>query len=448
MRHVFWLTVAFAFSPIVCAVAAPIAPPVVEEEAEAPEKVRPPEIRAAIERFEAGDASGAYEQLKTAAAAHDHLPPAHVMLANLYFSSGNAAAGRLALEQAAIESPDDPETYLILGDLLLRERRWTEADTLFARAEPLWEKYTANDDRKRALEARLCSGQAAVAEARGQWDAAATLLARWQGLAPKSSQACQRLGRAYFMLKREKDAFAAFDAAGKLAPNTPPAPISMAMLFQQQGNAAKGEEWIKYALEKAPNDFATQLGAAQWNWESGRLPIADKHAEAALKLKPESLDAQLLAAQADFYQRDFALAEPRLEKLREQSPGNFVATNLLAWTLSDSDDAAKRKRAVELAGLNAEHFPGSAEAVATVGWALHRAGLKKEAVGQLARIKGNASLSRDAAYRVARVMYEANERDKALELLRGALESPGLFASEKEAKEWQTSLTRGGRSGP
>jgi tetratricopeptide (TPR) repeat protein len=448
MRHVFWLTVTFAFAPLTGAFAAPIAPPVVEDAAESPEKERPAEIRSAIEKFEEGDAAGAYEQLKTAAAAHDHLPPPQVMLANLYFSSGNNAAGRLALEQAAVEAPDDPETYLILGDLLLRERRWTEAETLFARAEPLWEKYSANDDRKRALEARLCSGQAAVAEARGSWDDAVKLLARWQELAPKNSQAVQRLGRAYFMLKREKDAFAAFEAAGKLAENAPPAPISMAMLFQQQGNTAKGEEWIKYALEKAPNDFATQLGAAQWNWEAGRLPIADKHAEAALKIQPDSLDAQLLAAQTDYYQHDFALAEPRLEKLREQAPGNFVAANLLAWTLADSDDAAKRKRAVELAGLNAERFPGNAEAVATLGWSLYRAGHAKEAVAQLARIKGNASLSRDAAYRVARVMYEANERDKALELLEGTLKSTGLFAAEKEARDWQTSLTRGGRSGP
>lgn len=424
--------------------AAPIAPPVVEEEAESPERVRPPEIRTAIERFEQGDVAGAYEQLKTAAKAHAHLPPPLVMLANLYFSSGNAAAGRLAIEQAAVESPDDPETYLILGDLLLRERRWTEADAVFARAESLWNSYSANADRKHALEARLCSGQASIAEARGQWDSAVQLLERWRRLAPERAAVQQRLGRTYFMLKREKDAFAAFEAATQLAENSPPAGIAMAMLFLQQGNAAKSEEWIQYALEKDPQGFATQLGVARWNWEAGRLAVAAKHADAALALDPDSLDAQRLVAQAAFYQGDFPLAESRLEKLRERAPGDFTITNLLAWCLGASDDAAKRSRAVELAGLNSERYPDRAEAIATLGWTLARAGHPKEALAQLTRIKANASLSRDAAYRVARVLHDANERDQALELLRGALESPGLFASESEARAWHASLTRDG----
>ncbi len=445
----FSLTIAALIALRACtAVAAPIAPPAAEQEAETPERSRPPEIREAIELFEQGDASSALKQLQSAAAAHSHLPPPRVMLANLYFTSGDVAAGRLALEQAAVESPDDPEAYLILGDLLLRERRWTEAGALFAQGESLWKQYSTNDDRKRSLEARLCSGQATVAEARAQWSDAEKLLGRWLKLDPKSLAAQQRLGRALYMLKREKEAFAAFEAAVRLADTAPPAPIAMAMLFQQQGNAAKAAEWMKFALEKDPQGFATQLGAAQWNWEAGRLDAAAKHAAAAIKLNPDSLDAQLLAAQAAYFRNEQSDAEARLEKLQQQSPGNFVVANLLAWSLSASDDPVKRQRAVELAGLNSERFPDSAEAAATVGYALFRAGHAKEALAQLTRIKANATLSRDAAYRVARVLFESNQRDQAMELLRGALDSSGLFAAEAEARAWRASLAGDEKGGP
>jgi tetratricopeptide (TPR) repeat protein len=296
---VFATCVLHAFS---IAAAAPIQPPTVEDAVEEPERVRPPEIRAAIEQFEQGDAAGAFEKLKTAVVDYPHLPPARVMLANLFFSSGNMAAGRATLEQAAIESPDDPETYLIFGDLLVRERRWTEADAVYRKGEEQWTKFAGDAGRKQSLEARLVSGQAAVSEARGQWELASKLLERSSKLAPKNSATQQRLGRTYFMLKREKDAFAAFEAAAALSPNGPPAAISMAMLHQQQGDAAKGEKWIRYALERNPKKLSTQLGAAQWNWQSGRLDAAAKHAAEALALDSQSLDAQLLAAQAAYYQ--------------------------------------------------------------------------------------------------------------------------------------------------
>lgn len=419
--------------------AAPIQPPAATED-ESPEQARPPEIRAAIEQFEQGDVNGAFERLKASAADHPQLPPPRIMLANLFFSSGNLAAGRLALEQAAVEHPDDPETYLILGDLLIRERRWTEADAVYERAATLITKLEAKQDRSRHLEARFCSGQASVAEGRGQWESAAKLLTRWIQLAPASSTAHQRCGRALFMLKREKEAFAEFQAADK-DDDGPPAPIMMAMLFQQAGKVAKAEDWIQYALDRAPEDFRTQIGAAQWNWDAGRLDGVARHAAAALKLNAESLDALLLSAQAAYYQGSVAEAERQLETLSEKSPGNFNVVNLLALLLADSDEPTKLQRGLELAALNSERFPDSAEAATTLAWALFRNDKKGESRASLQRIKANSTLSRDAAYRAARMMHDGGQTELAIELVDGALASTGPFAAEAGARAWRATLT-------
>ncbi len=433
---------ASALTWLVCAQfaqAAPIQPPAASAD-ESPERARPPEIRAAIEQFEQGDVNGAFERLKASAADHPHLPPPRIMLANLFFSSGNIAAGRVALEQAALETPDDPETYLILGDLLVRERRWTEADAVYDRGETLWKKLDPQQDRTRTLETRLCSGQASVAEARAQWEAAAAILTRWTKLAPNSPTAHQRLGRTLFMLKREKEAFAEFQAADK-TDDGPPAPIMMAMLFQQQGKVTKAEEWIKYALDRTPDDFRTQFGAAQWNWDAGRLDGAAMHAAEALKLNAESLEAQMLSAQTAYYQRRFPEAERQLEALREKSPGNFMVVNLLASLLADSDEPSKLQRSLELAALNSERYPDSAEAAATLAWALFRNDKKTESHASLQRIKANSTLSRDAAYRSARMLHDAGQPEQAIELLNGALETTGPFAAEAEARAWRATLT-------
>jgi predicted Zn-dependent protease len=418
-------------------VAAPIELPSSEDVA----TTYPAEIRAAIETFEQGDAQGAFERLKASAADYPHLPPPRIMLANLYFSSDNVIAGRVSLEQAAVEHPEDPETYLILGDLLIRERRWTEADAVYGRGEALWKVFTGDKARRQELEGRLCAGLAAVAEARTQWELAATRLKRWIEIAPQKVSAHQRLGRVQFMLKQEKEAFAEFQIAASSTTSGPPAPIMMAMLYLQQGKLAKGEEWIKYALDKAPQDFRTQLGAAQWNWEAGRLDDAAKYAAEAIALKADSLDARLLSAQAAFYQGQLNDAEQQLEALRESMPGNFLVLNLLSWTLASSDDTAKVQRAVELAALNSQRFPESPEAAVALAWALFRDGKKAESHASLERVKANAQLTRDAAYYAARILQDAGEVEQAKALLQGALENVGPFASESEARAWSATLT-------
>jgi tetratricopeptide (TPR) repeat protein len=173
----------------------------------------------------------------------------------------------------------------------------------------------------------------------------------------------------------------------------------------------------------------------------GRLDAAATYAGEALKLKPDALDAHLLAAQAAYFQGKPPEAEQQLETLREAAPGNFAVVNLLAWALAASDDAAKLQRSVELAALNAQRFPDSAEAAATLAWALFRSDKKTESHASLRRIRANASLSRDAAYYAARILHDAGESAQAQLLLDGALNNTGPFAAEAEARAWRATLT-------
>ena len=95
------------------------------------------EIADAVARFKDRDFDGALKLLKEAVKKNADLPPAQVILAQL-FSQANIPMGvRNALEQTVVESADDPEAYVIMGDIALRERQVTAASLLYAKAASL-----------------------------------------------------------------------------------------------------------------------------------------------------------------------------------------------------------------------------------------------------------------------------------------------------------------------
>ena len=125
-----------------------------------------PEVDKAIQRFLNSDAKGALEYLNLAKEKYPKLPPTNVTFAKMQMAARNARAVRILLERAVIESPDDPEAYLLLADQAFQGNRITESAALFEFAAPLIESFTENSKRKRNFETALLAGRAAIAERR------------------------------------------------------------------------------------------------------------------------------------------------------------------------------------------------------------------------------------------------------------------------------------------
>ena len=85
------------------------------------------------------------------------------------------ATARLQLDEAIKSNPNDPEPYVILGNLALQERRVPEAALDFDKAKQLLAAYT-NAERKGVMEQQVLSGIAQVAEVRQDWKEAETRL--------------------------------------------------------------------------------------------------------------------------------------------------------------------------------------------------------------------------------------------------------------------------------
>ena len=72
------------------------------------------------------------------------------------------------LDQAFLQTPSDPEPWVIIGEFALQEKRLPEAEIDFAKADQLLKTYT-NEAHKPMIQQAAFSGMVSVAESRQRW---------------------------------------------------------------------------------------------------------------------------------------------------------------------------------------------------------------------------------------------------------------------------------------
>jgi tetratricopeptide (TPR) repeat protein len=396
------------------------------------------ELQRAIEAFRQGEFTAAQEWLKKARQKQPGLAPAPVMLANMHFSEDQPVAGRSALEQSAVDFPDDPEPPLIFGDLAWRDRRLSDAQAQYLRGQQLLESFSGDETRKQQLRVRATMGLANVAEARGQFRTAGKLFSQVVAIVPQHGNAHFRLGNVLFALDRPQQALAEFKKAKELSDAAPNPNLALALLYHQSGQLDEAEKWFERAITEVPTDDEPRTAMARWQLEvRGDLPSAERHAQDAAKLDPESIDAPLVLGIVAMCRGSHARAEQFFAAVLKKSPGHFVASNQMAVALVEQGDAERRRQAQELAHVLAQTYPQNAEAAATLGWVAFQVGDLTEAEKQLGRAISAGSVSRDAAYYYARFLFKRGEIAKSKAFLQQALDGNGLFTHQQQARDWQ-----------
>jgi Tfp pilus assembly protein PilF len=177
---------------------------------------------------------------------------------------------------------------------------------------------------------------------------------------------------------------------------------------------------------------------AKWQLEvRGDLPTAERHAQDAARLDPESFEAPLVLGIVAMCRGRHAQAEQFFAAVLKKSPGHIVASNQMAVALVEQRDADRRRQAQELAHVLAQTYPNNSQAAATLGWVAFQVGDLVEAEKQLGRAISASSVSRDAAYYYARLLYKRGEIAKSKTFLQQALDGGGLFTHHQQARDWQ-----------
>jgi tetratricopeptide (TPR) repeat protein len=392
------------------------------------------DVKDAIDRFVARDIEGARVLLVKAKRSQPKLAPPEVMLAQLLIAAGQGQAVRQELERAVKNYPNDPEAYLILGDVAASEGRITDAALLFAKASETAARFTENPKRKQNFQIRGYAGIAAMEEARENWAAAKESLNSWIKLDSKSAAPHQRLSRVLFKLDDKKGAYSELQTAAKVDPKGVSAELIMGNYYQQANEPVQAAKFMEAAAKKGADDLITNLSLAQYYSQSGQLSEAEKYADAALKIDPNNLDAKLARGVVARMQKDYKTAKKWLEAAHTQTPGNAIVTNHLALALLEQSEKADQQRALEFAEINQKLNPNNVEAAATLGWVAYRLGRKADASRAFNAIVQRQGLTPESAYYVAYVLKDQNQAKDAVGLLDKALDNKLTFPYRKEAE--------------
>lgn len=400
------------------------------------------ELEKAIQLFQKGNYELCLNLLQAAGTKRSELSPARLVLAKLFLHHNQVNQGRAALEQAAVESPEHPEIYLVFGRLALQEGRPTDAQLHFNKALELARSGNWSEQLRQAFQADAQDGLAGVAEHRRDWTAAVAALSVQLKLTPNNSAARQRLGVALFHQGKRDQAADELLHVSRDDPKLEPASLVLARLYTEMGYDDHAAKWLAYGIEQAPKDPRLHLGQARWLLEQNRATQAQRAVEVAAKLDPKSREILWLSGLIARNLKDYATAERAFQVLHQETPGDFAVSNQLALALVEQVDDAKRQKSFQLAEINARLYPNSIDALSTLGLVYYRLGRTDEAEKALRASLSGSSGSSETVYYLARLLAESGQSDEAKRLLKLALDAPGLFAFRKEARELLAQLDK------
>jgi len=430
------------------------------------------ELADGVKAFGRGSVENAYLLLQEAGKRHNDLPPAQVLMAQLYYKAAQkwpaikaahdaagpdrevpfSATGPMEridgskfrekmyewLERAVKEVPRDPEAYVILGELDLHERRWTQAELLFRKAERLLANFRDKEvwRRKEAMQPRVLLGLASVAEARDDWPGAEKHLEAALKLDPKNTDILQRLGRALFLQKdieKLKAGYERFKEARRIDQEVLLPEVQLALLYQAAGERHKAWLWMDSAAKIAgKSDVPTLLVVAPWAAENGRIEKAKEWSDIALTADPKSFEAIMVRGIVMLFAENEQAAANHFEKAHLMKPASFAASNNLAIALAEQMDDKKKRQALEFAENNRKLHPKSAEAASTYGWALYQNGRLDEAERVLKEALAAPPHNPDMLY-YARAVIDNGRVEFGTRLLTAALESKAPFVNRNKA---------------
>lgn len=398
-------------------------------------KEAPAEFLEAVQQFNAGHFEAALHLLEQAATRQSDLQPGRPTLARFHLLAGRTAEARAMLELSVSQTPDEPETYRLLGELAFQEHRLTEAELLFRELLTKSNSFTGSELRRTQYLIAAHAGLAAVAERRSDWQKASLQLKEWITLDPKNAGAYRRYAEALFETGNAREAYSTLQSAQKFSQQPISAELIMGQLYHQAGNQANAEAWMKKAVAESPNHLHVLLAVAQWYWDTDQVELAQPHVDSALKMDPQSPQASFLAALIEWQSGDLDQAIEHFYAAAKVEPGNALIAHQLARALVDTGDAQQLNDARALAEASVRQLPTNLEVAATLGWVYLNLNLMEEAEQIFKRIAVGGHAQPDTAYYLACFAEQSGKRAAAIKTLRASLDAPGPFLHRKQAEQ-------------
>lgn len=392
------------------------------------------EVTDALALFEVRDYDGSLKLWQEAVKKDPNLPPAQVIMAQLFSQEKMLDEASEALDRALVEVPDDPEAYLLKAGIAMQHRDTAMADMWCKKAYDLIAKFEKSARRKRVLQSQIYQGLTNVAQAREDWETARKVLEEWLALDSTNAAVLQQVAYCLFRQGSIDGALDKLRNAAETDSRMSAPEAVLAMWYERSGDGVNAQKYMAAAVAAAPKDLRTRLAASEWALKRGQLNEARKHAIAARRIDSQSFQAQVLRGSIAMLEEDYESAEVFFGSALKQSPGNLVASNNLALALIEQEDASKKQRALEYAEANIQKHPQLVDAVSTYGLVLYKLGRLDDAERVLSEIASNEDLDLDTAYIIACVFVDRERKKEARKLLENMLKrtTPCMYREEAE----------------
>ena len=399
-----------------------------------------PEVFEGVKKFESRDIPGALEDFENAVGKYPELPPAELILADMYIEQNRIEMAVNALDTAARKYPDDPETFLLLGNLAFQQNRNTDASLAFDKARSLLESYDGDSMRLKRLQLRLYAGLATIATRFDDWPTASAYLREWVNLDPQNSGARVRFARSLFRTNKGREAFGQLEYAKKIDNSILSPSMLMAQFWMEAGNMEAGREWLDRASRRQSEDLDTQLMLARFHWNLRQFAAAKKSAMQAIKLSKNDMQANLLAGRLYHYDHDFdkAIEYFRNINLDEDNISEDQKRNIkqhLMYALAAEGTPEGIKDAISMADTETD-LPSLVAAC----YAYKRSGKNEKALANLQAAQ-HSTQDPNTNYIFAYVLADEVDGDKVMPLLESALATDGLFVFRRDAEQLKARLS-------
>ncbi|MDR2642162.1 MAG: tetratricopeptide repeat protein [Planctomycetaceae bacterium] len=407
------------------------------------------ELEKAVTAFNNSKFSEALDILKALYASHPEIAPPRVIMAQMFAQAKLSDAVRANLELGTEETPSDPEAYLLLGEIALRQRNLTAAELLLKRAAETVQAYSASETRKKNLTSSIMRVFSDLYESRQRWAQMEKCVDDQIRFDGQNATFLRRKGIAVFRQDRDEEAKKLFLQADQLDQTNKesgqkgiPADAIMAQLYLTRGDKDKARTFLEAALRAYPDSKEVLALSIQMRVSDDKLEEATPLAQRLLAEDPTSSSAKRLRATVGLYLQDYVLAEKLFQELLLESPTDAPAQNGLALALCEQNSPDKLKRALEYAVDNVRKNQSNGEFWGTLGWIQYKANLTEEAEKSLKQSIATGSINAATAYYYARLAVKSNKIDEAKRFLNLALQGNNQFAKRREAAQLLKELSK------
>ena len=409
-----------------------------------------PELQAELEKavaaFNASQFAETLGILKSLYEKHPEIVPPRIVMAQWFAKANLGNAVRANLEMGTEEVPDDPEAFLLLAEISLRQGSLTAAEALLRQATTKVTAYSLNPTRKKNLSSSLRRVATDLFEARQRWPQMEASVAQQIDADGATPELLRKKGVAVFQQQKDEEAKKIFIEADKLDAGPEkkglPADAVMSQLYLLRGNKDIARKSLEAALAANPNSKEVLVLSIQMKINDDKLEEAKPLAEKLLAEDPNSAAAKKLCATVALYLNDYLTAEKLFEELLLASPQETQNANGLALALCEQDSPDKLRRALAYAAENVQKDQNNSEYLGTLGWVLYKADQIEQAANALKQSAASGQINAATAYYFARVAVKAGNVEEAKQLLNAALKDGNQFAKRRDAVQLLKELTK------